>query len=128
MSTSRSNDLSRTWQQTTFTETNNDNDINLSRKLLEDINSWKNTDAYYELKNDISYLTKEQMVNLLNQDLNLDKENKIFKIIPGRKLAKYLLGADILQFGGKKMRKTRKMRKPRKMRKTRKMKKVNNNL
>jgi hypothetical protein len=107
MSTSRSNDLSRTWSKTTFTIQNNEENVDFARKILENKENWKNPYSYAEFKGRIPNLTKEQMVRLIEQDLDLPEANKMFKIIKGRRLQQLLLGADVMQLGGRKTQKRR---------------------
>ena len=111
MSTSRSNDLARPWGETNFDVTNDENNVRLARNILDNVDSWKDKYEYIQIKDDIHKLSKEQMVRLIEKDLNLPEYQKIFKLCPGRKLAKLLLGADVVQFGGKSSRRKSSRRK-----------------
>lgn len=105
MSTSRSNDLSRPWSETNFSVSDNEDNIILAQKILENNDNWKNKYAYAEIGYKINKLSKKEMIMLISEDLDLPEQRKIFKLAPGRKLVKLLLGADVMQLAGKKNKK-----------------------
>lgn len=127
MSTSRSNDLSRTWSKTNFTIPENEENVNLARQILENRENWKNPYSYAEFKNKIPRLTQKEMVSLIEQDLDMPKSNKIFQILPAQTLQSLLLNANVMQFSGKRTRRRRRTSKRRRSKNRRSKRRRNSN-
>jgi hypothetical protein len=118
MSTSTSNDLARPWSETTFNITNDPEKIEEARKIIENENNY--TDKGYKMYliyvRDNKQLTGKQMETLVKEDIDRTDNNKIFKLIPGRKLLKILNNAEVFKLYGGKSKNRRNKNKRRKSR------------